>query len=488
MRKTNKHRRLEQNKYRPHSNHLNDLLKEATYIVFDIETTGGNPEKNGITEICALKYQSGKVVDRFLSLVNPQIPIPPIVRKMTGITDRMVKDAPLIDEVMPKFVDFIGDDVLVSHNTIGDLKFIRHYSSHAAGKTLANLFLCTHLLAERLIPESPKKTLQGVGQFLEVTMDAKLHRAEADAILSLEVFRKLMGKLEERGIETLREALKLQADYESMVRIGWEVDAGQLKEVPEQPGVFYLYGSKGELLFLSSAVNLAREVRKLKLFDKLPKPILDKVFRAKTIKWHPCKDPIEAAILEAGERDKHPHVMNPSLWHNRYLTWGMLHRTRGGYHASLGSVDPKAAAVFGPFPSDTEKGKFLKLLSVNTGQKAGKNAIPLARQDYATLRYFLLGKELQNGRGFFVHLKRWLAKWRGLNAELLADLQRFDKFFGLKTLDWFTGTFKITPPDGDEIFYKVKRGVIDSGNRDGYLISVLSWWASGRGARVKFER
>ena len=93
-------------------------LEDGRFIVFDIETTGGNPERNGITEICALRYEGGEIVDRMCTLVNPKVPIPPIVRRMTGINDRMVRNAPTIDKVMPEFLEFIGNDVLVSHNTI----------------------------------------------------------------------------------------------------------------------------------------------------------------------------------------------------------------------------------------------------------------------------------------------------------------------------------------------------------------------------------
>ena len=76
------------------------------YIVFDIETTGGNPEKNGITEICAIKYSPSGSTEKFYSLVNPARSIPPFVRRITGITNAMVKDAPLIKDIMPKFLDF----------------------------------------------------------------------------------------------------------------------------------------------------------------------------------------------------------------------------------------------------------------------------------------------------------------------------------------------------------------------------------------------
>ena len=113
---------------------LGSRLFETSVVVFDIETTGGNPDRNGITEISALRYYKGEVVDKFYSLVNPQVPIPGIVRRMTGITNKMVKDAPLIDEVMPKIINFIGSDVLVSHNTIGDLRFLRHFAAEVAAQ------------------------------------------------------------------------------------------------------------------------------------------------------------------------------------------------------------------------------------------------------------------------------------------------------------------------------------------------------------------
>ena len=100
------------------SNFLKSLLTDIPVIVFDIETTGGNPERNGITEISALKIRNGQVLDKYYSLVNPLIPVPGIVRRMTGITNKMLKDQPLIEEVMPSFIEFIGSDVLVSHNTI----------------------------------------------------------------------------------------------------------------------------------------------------------------------------------------------------------------------------------------------------------------------------------------------------------------------------------------------------------------------------------
>ena len=126
---------------------LKGRLDQAEYIVFDIETTGGNPIHNGITEIFAIKCKAdGKVLDTFYSMVNPKVPIPPIVRRMTGITDKMVAGQPLIEEVMPGFIEFAGNAIFVSHNTIGDLRFLRYFAAVECKHRLNNFFLL-HSLA-----------------------------------------------------------------------------------------------------------------------------------------------------------------------------------------------------------------------------------------------------------------------------------------------------------------------------------------------------
>ena len=167
---------------------LDTDLQDLQCCVFDIETTGGNPDNNGITEICAFKVEKGVITDRFYSMVNPRVPIPPIVRRMTGINNRMVRDAPLIEEVMPALLDFIGNDILVSHNTIGDLKFLRYFAKQTARHTMENFFLCTHLLTEKLASDAPDKSLSGVAKYLGIRFDDDAHRAEADAKITYEVF------------------------------------------------------------------------------------------------------------------------------------------------------------------------------------------------------------------------------------------------------------------------------------------------------------
>ena len=95
------------------------------YVVFDIETTGFSPEKNNIIEIGAVKVTNGEIVDRFSEFVNPEVPIPFEIEKLTSINDEMVKDAETIETLLPRFLEFIGDAALVAHNANFDVSFIR---------------------------------------------------------------------------------------------------------------------------------------------------------------------------------------------------------------------------------------------------------------------------------------------------------------------------------------------------------------------------
>ena len=248
---------------RGQTQHLDLELDQGSYIVFDIETTGGNPEKNGITEIFALRYRVGKIEDTFYAMVNPQIPIPPIVRKMTGITNQMVRDAPTIDAIMPRFVEFVGGDVLVSHNTIGDIKFLRYFSQAACGQPMANYFLCTHLLVEKLVSEAPDKSLKGLSHFFELHHDGDFHRAEGDAYLTLGLFKNLIAKLTMRGIQTLAQAIRFQGDYESGQRLGWGVDQRALAAIPGGPGLLMIKDQEKRTTFVVGTEDMCREAKKL---------------------------------------------------------------------------------------------------------------------------------------------------------------------------------------------------------------------------------
>ena len=100
------------------------LLFPNEYIVFDIETTGLDASYDEIIEIGALKIKNNEIVDKFTSLIKPKYPIDEFITELTGITNEMVKDAPLINEVLPRFIDFIGDEILVGHNINFDINFV----------------------------------------------------------------------------------------------------------------------------------------------------------------------------------------------------------------------------------------------------------------------------------------------------------------------------------------------------------------------------
>src|SRR5690606_15907034 len=109
------------------------------------------------------------------------------------------------EDVMPQFVEFIGNDVLVSHNTIGDMKFLRHFSELTVGHMIGNYYLCTHLLTEKLFPKAPDKSLKGLAEHFNLSYKGKLHRAEADAYLTLELFRCLKQQFlrEQHGLRVI---------------------------------------------------------------------------------------------------------------------------------------------------------------------------------------------------------------------------------------------------------------------------------------------
>jgi DNA polymerase III epsilon subunit family exonuclease len=328
--------------------HLSVPLAEGNFIVFDLETTGGNPERNGITEIFALRWHNGEVKETFYSLVNPQISIPPIVRRMTGITNQMVRNAPTIREVMPKFIEFIGNDVLVSHNTIGDMKFLVYFADRVARHQLDNFYLCTHLLSEKLLAQAPDKSLSGLTTYLNIPSGA-VHRAEEDTYLTWELFKVLVDKAKAAGAETIIDTIRLQGDLNSRLRLGWSLDPELATTIPAKPGVLQFFDRHHKLLFLTSTKDLNRQFRELSNFYYLPKMLQKSILLSAHLEYCESPDLFSAMLHEAHLGAKLKQGFLPIHWHLRFL-WAICAVEVGDDKIAL-KVAPLSAhtlAAWGP--------------------------------------------------------------------------------------------------------------------------------------------
>ena len=174
-------------------------LLDDEFTVFDIETTGLSREKDKITEIGAVKIKDGKIIDKFSTFVNPEMPISEEITKLTGITNEMVKDAPTIKEILPEFMKFFSNGILVAHNASFDTGFIRKAAEVYGYGDIDNTVVDTLELARTLLKDLKKHKLDMVCERLGVSLNGH-HRAVNDAQATAEVFIKFIDMLAEKNI------------------------------------------------------------------------------------------------------------------------------------------------------------------------------------------------------------------------------------------------------------------------------------------------
>jgi DNA polymerase III epsilon subunit family exonuclease len=398
---------------------LKSLLSDVPIIVFDIETTGGNPERNGITEISALKIRNGQVLDKYYTLVNPLVPVPGIVRRMTGITNKMLKDQPLIEEVMPSFIEFIGSDVLVSHNTIGDLRFLRYFAADVSAHNLDNFFLCTHLLSEKLIPEAKDKSLKGLATFLGFA-EKENHRAEADAIMTLELFKELMRRIEGKKISSLEQAIRFQGDTESAIRLGWGVKDLQLDTLPRSPGIFYLYDHNNELIFFSSSYNLQRDVYSLRQLHSLPKHLMKAVLRAHSIKIKQHHNFFSAFLDESKDPRRNQVSFHPARFHLRSVPCYSIDREGSKYRVSISTPTDGTYQIFGRINDQRQAHLLLKSLADIFEVEMTKKGFLICEKDLPlVLGFFRRGLDLHGedeAKSLLARVRKWFKRKDFINS------------------------------------------------------------------------
>ena len=174
---------------------------DGTFVVFDIETTGFSPVTNRIIEIGAVKVDKGQIVDRFSVFVNPQVPIPFEIEKLTGINDSMVMEAETIERVLPQFLDFVGDAVLVAHNANFDVSFIKENAKRQQ-IPVDFTYVDTVGIARMLLTGQSKYTLDAVAKTLKISLENH-HRAVDDAECTAEIFMKFIEMLAKEEVYTL---------------------------------------------------------------------------------------------------------------------------------------------------------------------------------------------------------------------------------------------------------------------------------------------
>jgi DNA polymerase-3 subunit epsilon len=228
------------------------LAKSPLYAIIDLETTGGNPRRDRITEIAILLFDGDQQVDAFTSLVNPEVGIPPEITRITGIDNDMVKDAPRFFEVARKVVEITEKAVFVAHNVRFDYGFIQQ-AFRRLGYTYSRRQLCTVRLARRLMPGLPSYSLGNLCRHLRIENNSA-HRAWSDAAATLQLFQHLT-ELEHRQDFSLILQSEIAAN-----KLPPRLDPSKVDALPEAIGVYYFYDEHGQILYIGKSNNIRKRV------------------------------------------------------------------------------------------------------------------------------------------------------------------------------------------------------------------------------------
>lgn len=272
---------------------------QSTFVVVDVETTGLKPGFAGITEIAAIRVENGRPAEEFHSLVNPGRRIPLAITRLTGITDEMVRNQPLIDAIFPSLHAFFGFGVLVAHNANFDLGFLNFEARRMLASPLLNPSLCTLRLARRLLPELRSRSLDAVASHFGVASFNR-HRALGDARITVEVLLILLEKADKLGVYSLGELVDFQYSARDGLRFEFFIPRPFLANLPDSPGVYRMLDGEGQLLYIGKAKNLRRRVSSYFTnssghSDK----VLDLVRKARQVTFERTGSELEAALREA---------------------------------------------------------------------------------------------------------------------------------------------------------------------------------------------
>jgi len=274
---------------------LGTPLRETTFVVVDLETTGGSAYSCEITEIGAVKVRGGEVLGEFQTLVRPSVAIPPFIAVLTGITDAMVAGAPRLEAALPAFLEFARGSVLVAHNAPFDLGFLRSGCERLELPWPACDSLDTAKLARRVLnrDEAPNCKLSTLAQVFRSTTTPN-HRALSDARATVDVLHGLIGRLGGLGVHSLEEL----RTFSSLVTPQQRRKRHLADALPTDPGVYVFRDARDRVLYIGKSTNLRGRVRQYFTASETRTRMAEMVGLAERIDPIVCSTPLEAEVRE----------------------------------------------------------------------------------------------------------------------------------------------------------------------------------------------
>lgn len=297
---------------------LGTPLRSTTFVVFDLETTGGSAESDTVTEIGAVKVCGGEVLGEFATLVDPGRGIPPEIIELTGISNAMVRVAPRLEQVLPAFLEFAAGAVLVAHNSGFDIGFLRaacHRFGYAWPKPAV---VCTVRLARRVLTrdEAPTCRLSALASLFHATV-TPIHRALPDAQATVDVLHSLLERVGSLGVHTLEELL----DYIPDVTPEQRRKRTMAAHLPHEPGVYLFRGPREEVLYVGTASDLRRRVRQYFTASETRRRLREMVQLAVRVDSVTCAHPLEAEVRELRLLAAHRPAYNRRSKNPRRAWW-----------------------------------------------------------------------------------------------------------------------------------------------------------------------
>jgi len=273
----------------------------VVYAIIDIETTGGNPYRDKITEVAVFVHDGKRIVKEYATLINPERGIPPFITRMTGITDEMVERAPKFYEIAKLLIELTQDMVFVAHNASFDYNFIRN-EFRSLGYEYTRNNVCTVKLSRKLLPGRTSYGLGKLCQELNISNNSR-HRAAGDALATVKLFELLLQKHPEGFLNGF------PGTFNGRSALNANIPPELLNNLPSKTGIYYFFNEKGDVIYIGKSKNIKQRVL-THLSSARSQKALEMVSQMRNIDFEETGSELAALLLESEQIKIHHPLFN----------------------------------------------------------------------------------------------------------------------------------------------------------------------------------